>query len=175
MTTLETAAEFPEVRPLDGGTLPELVLPTTPYLYPNEPVAFVGERVLSPADHRAPHRYRLYGVVRGDQQATHVEDMGLASQWPGAQEFLVFCEYAHTAQEARELCEDMRQDVGADLRAFLEEKQAESSLIYDWLNWREEKRAGIRNASTFGPYVTRQRNAFRESAVVDREHKRDVV
>lgn len=135
--------------------------PLTRWLHPDEPVKSVSEVVLVPWDYHEKRRYRLFTVVRDDSLAVYYEDMGVASKWPYPG-FNIIAEWEHTAQEMRDTCDRQRNDLWVE--KFLSEKQAESTLIGDFLQEQEEQIEVVKNRSVVGPLHRVQRNEHRWSA-----------
>ena len=108
------------------------------------------------------HRYQIIHVVRGDKMYEYQEDLGLASNFT-APEFRILGLHCHTTQELREIADQNRlQDDYWAKRT--KELQAESTLITDAVEQREEGHKVIHNRSVFGPGGKTQRNGFHDSS-----------
>ncbi len=116
------------------------------------------ERIGVPPDYGEPHRYQIIHVARGDKMYEYQEDLGLASDFT-APEFRFLTLYCHTTQELREMADIER--LGEDYWAKrVKELQAESTLIYDAVEQREENHKYIHNRSVFGRGGQTARNGF---------------
>ena len=139
-------------------TLSSLALPVeTNPLHPDEPCLALCELELHPPSGKAPHRYQLVCVVRNDRKTWVRVDMGLASEWPSADQFRVRADGdGDTVASVQATADRIRDDMY--WRKFLEEEQAASTLIPDLINWTEESLKRRKRVSTHGPNFRKERN-----------------
>ena len=129
-------------------------------VHPDEPCWALAELFLLPEDMHERHRYQLVNVVRGDERVWIRIDMGLESEWLYSDQFRVMANgdpHGGDTVASVQAYADMRRE---DMywQKFLEEQQAESTLIPDMIRWHEERRLRILNRSQFGPGGHKQRN-----------------
>ncbi len=121
----------------------------------DEPALWVKEavrRVLNPQGHTEDHRFLHILVAREPKPAEYVEDLGLASQFPGEQ----FILYADREPVGRLL--DMAQ-ARREARPYAEEAGIEPpDLINGYYEHAEERWKAHLRTSTFGSLIRRQRD-----------------
>ncbi len=113
------------------------------------------------------HRWQIVTVIRNDELTEWWHDLGPMKRFTAPQiEIPGLLE--HTVAEIRDIAEQYR--LGDDYwTKRAEELAAESTIIPDLLNQREEQRRVIHNRSSFGPGVRTQRNGFPLKAVLERK------
>ncbi len=111
-------------------------------------------------------RYQVITVIRDDRLTEWWKDLGPAKKFTVPQlEIPALME--HSVAELRAIAEEYR--LGDDYwTARSAEIAAESTLIPDIINQREERQKIIHNRSTFGADVRKQRNGFPLRAVKER-------
>jgi hypothetical protein len=129
----------------------------TQVLDPNEKVYRLTELNLVKPPHYQNRRYQVMLVNRDDCLAEWWYDLGPAFAFT-ANQFTFPLMWEHTVAEAQAMAEEKRHDTY--WQKFLAEKQAESTLVQDWINQRQEQSKIIRNQSVFGPGGHKQRNGF---------------
>ncbi len=102
-------------------------------------------------------------VIRGDRIHHYVTDLGPASEYPTVQPLMMPSLGDDSVAQLQEYADRNRQDDYWAKRS--EEMLAESTLIQDHVNQREEIREIVRNRSVFGPMHTTQRNEYPQQAV----------
>ena len=126
-------------------------------LHPDEPCHALCELNLQQPNFKTPHRYQLVCVVREDRKVWVRTDMGLAEEWPTAEQFRIVGDgSADTVASCQAMADRIRDD--DYWRKFLEEEQAASTLIPDLINWTEESIKRNARISTMGPNFTKQRD-----------------
>ena len=121
---------------------------------------------MGPGGH-AFHRYQQIKVTRNDHEARWVEDLGPADQY-GDAGFVIPSFFEHSVGELRDMALEMRESTrGQEKRR---EMAAESTLWEDFEREYEEDVKLLRNASTFGPGGSIQRNGY--SRLTAMENKR---
>lgn len=132
--------------------------PVTAAVQENEPVYWMWEAsMVRPPDYQ-DRRYLVMTVARNDAPADCWFDLGPAAEFtsPG---FEMPVLGVHSVAECRDIALDLRYRDN-HWKKFMEEQQAESTLVQDAIAFAEERVRRIENASTFGPAVTRQRNGL---------------
>lgn len=126
-------------------------------VHPDEPIYGFAELNLQPPDFKTVRRYQLTQVLRGDALVWIRTDMGLASDWPSADEFRVVTNPDGDTVASVMAYADARR---ADMywQKFLAEEAEASTLITDIVAWEEEKRKWRKQQSAFGPVFAKQRN-----------------
>ena len=114
------------------------------------------------------HRYQIITVIRDDALAEWWHDLGPAANFKGP-EIEVPSLLCHSVAELREIADGERNRT--DWIKFTAEKQAESTLIMDFLNQVEENWRIINNQSVFGPGVTHQRDGFPKREVLEHANR----
>lgn len=136
-----------------------VLVPGTHFVLHDELAYYLVERNLTAPDYKGVHRFQIVYVNRDDEIAEYRKDLGLATEFPGVQEFRIPSLWEHTVAELQEIAEHTRtQDDYWRKRA--QEIAADSTLIDDWLDQVEERGRVIHNRSTFGPLASAQRNGF---------------
>jgi hypothetical protein len=146
------------------------ITPVTTFISPNEKIwalaeinltpfqASAGGKKFTPESWQGRHRYRIAWVNRGDVIHEYQE---LSPNPISAPEVRIPCCWEHSYAEACGMATDYATGKHAQRdRDFCLEKQAESTLIVDFLNQLEAKAYTARNRSTFGPLVQKQRDGF---------------
>ena len=134
----------------------------TNVIHPDEKAYILGERNLIRPPLHEWRRYQVIVVNRDDQLAEWWDDLGPAEDFtaPGLD---VLSEWEHTVAELQDIAE--RQRLGEDYwQKRLVELEGESTLIPDFLNYKEEAWKVINNQSVFGPGVSKQRIGFSKEA-----------
>lgn len=112
-------------------------------------------------------RWQVITVVRNDQLAEWWNDMGPAEDFT-AMPFEVPSLGIHSVAELRDIA--LSQHDTSDYWAkFADEQRDGSTLIADYIAYREENKKRIHNVSVFGPGVTHQRNGFPRQAAIERQ------
>lgn len=110
---------------------------------------------------RSGRRKQFVFVVRGDEMAKHVTDLGPASLYDGVPELRLLGMGDDTVAEmVYEANKTRHDDFERRLRAEVKES---STLVKDFLQEKEENWERIKNRSQFGPNYTKQRNGFSRS------------
>lgn len=135
-------------------------------LFKDEHVMGLLEQNLPTPDYKARHRYQIVYAVRGDQIVEMIHDMG-PSELFTAQEMHILSLMEHTAAEIVEMAEQVR-NKSVHLGSFLAEKQAESTLITDFLQEAEQKQLSMTNVSSFGSAISTQRNGWSAKGAAER-------
>lgn len=126
-------------------------------LHPDEPCFALCELNLHPETGKDLRRYQLVCVVRNDRKKWIRIDMGLASDWPSADQFRVVADGDDdTVARCQEIADGIRDDMY--WRKFLEEEQQASTLITDHIHWAEEAIKRKARISTHGPNFRKERN-----------------
>jgi hypothetical protein len=106
-------------------------------------------------------RVQMVFVVRGDSIARYETDLGPASAFPHAHETKIISLGDDSVAELMAEAEKDRHDAyWSKVAAELKEG---SQLEKDWHQELETAEKIVANSSTFGPYVTKQRNNFSRS------------
>lgn len=103
-------------------------------------------------------RVQTVFVVRGDAIARYEEDLGPATSFPHAHDTQIFSMGDDKVAELQAEAEKDRHDSYWEKVAA--EIQEGSNLEKDWHREIESAEKLKANSSTFGPYVTKQRNNF---------------
>ena len=138
------------------------VIATT--LDPNEKVFRLTEVNLTRPPTHQPHRYQIILVNRGDRIAEWWYDLGPVGNFT-ANQFTFPLIWEHSVAEAQYMAEVKRHD--NHWQRFMAEKMAESTLLIDAVEQRDEHRKVIRNQSVFGPGGHKQRDGFPRRKAVD--------
>lgn len=113
----------------------------------------------------ALHRIQEVFVVRGDAIAAYQTDLGPSSIWRNVMGEGIFATGEVTVAEVMAEAEKDRHDqTGHKLK---EELREGSSLVKDFLAYKEENWERINNRSVFGPAHTRQRNGYSKRAALE--------
>ena len=140
-----------------------MIKPVTEAIHENEKAWSLREQnMVRPPTHQV-HRWQIITVVRNDKLAEWWNDLGPAAEFraPGIEIPALF---EHSVAELRDIATEYR--LGDDYwRKRTAELSAESTLVKDWLEQMEEDWRVIRNQSSFGPGVSKQRNGFDRRAV----------
>lgn len=110
-------------------------------------------------DYRELHRWQFIYVNRGDSVAEWCRDLGLASNYPFCSELRIYSFWEDEVAELMDQAEDMRNE-SLEFRERLLEHQQTSTLIPEFLAFKDEQRKQRRNQSTFGPGFNKPRNLF---------------
>ena len=109
-------------------------------------------------------------VIRGDAIAEYVIDHGEDIVFEKIPPMMIPSFGENRVGDLLELCERHRHDLRWWKRAL--EWKGESTLIRDVINQEEERRLFIRNRSTLGPYLTKQRGVYSSAEAYRRFSKR---
>lgn len=128
---------------------------------PDEPCHGLLER-----DQQVPngetHRVQSVFVVRGDSIAAYETDLGPSCVWQNVAPEGIFAMGEVTVAEVMAEAEKDRHDqTGHRLK---EELRAGSTLIADFLAFKESNWEVINNRSVFGPGISKQRNGYSKKA-----------
>lgn len=108
------------------------------------------------------HRWQVIFVNRADKLAEFWTDLGPAANYTAA-EFNIPALWEHSVAELQDIATSVR--LGDDhWQKFAAEKQAESTLISDFLQQKEEMWKVINNQTVIGPGVSKQRDGFSKRA-----------
>ena len=131
--------------------------PVTLFILPNEKAWALREiNLVRPPTHQW-RRYQIVTVVRADVLSEWWRDMGPTVPRP---EIEIPSLGEHTVAELQGIAEQYQDDHWGK---FVAEKQAESTLIPDFLDQYAERSLIIKNKSKFGPGYSKQRNGFRSA------------
>ena len=113
----------------------------------------------------ALHRIQSVFVVRGDAIAAYETDLGPASIWRNVSPEGIFATGEVSVAEVMAEAEKDRHDqTGFKLK---EELREGSSLVKDFLAFKEANWEIINNRSVFGPAHTKQRNGYSKKAALE--------
>lgn len=110
-------------------------------------------------DYRELRRWQFIYVNRNDTVAEWCRDLGPASNFPRCSEIRIWSFWEDEVDELMDQAEDMRNE-HREFREILEEQQATSTLVTDFLAFNEERWKQLHNQSVFGPGGHTQRNMF---------------
>jgi len=141
----------------------------TDYVLPDEACHGLLERdvIVSQANGSAElRRVQEVFVVRGDAIAAYQTDLGPASVWAKVMGEGIFATGEVTVAEVMAEAEKDRHDqTGFKLK---EELREGSSLVKDFLAFKEANFQIINNRSVFGPAYSKQRNGFDKQAALEK-------
>jgi hypothetical protein len=157
MTVLEAAMASPAFK---------RVMPITLEVHPDEKAYWLWEIIVQSRGNRGWRRAQVMYVNRGGNLARWAKDLGPADAFK-AEELSIPSVWVHTVGQLLDMAEKAR--LGDDYwQRFLDEEVADETFIPNLIAQYQERRLRIRNRSTIGPYVTRQRNEFPAAAVARR-------
>ena len=138
--------------------------PVTLAIHENERAWSIRERNLVRPPAFQWRRWQIITVIRNDQLTEWWDDLGPSANFKGLGfEMPSLGEYS--VAELRDHATRLRNDT--TWVGFAAEKQAESTLIKDFLDQVEEHWKVINNQSTYGPGGHKQRDGFPKKAVID--------
>ena len=143
------------------------VRPVTLAIHEDEKAWALRERIL--ALDGPYRRYQVITVVRDDELAEWWNDLGPEADFT-APEVEIPSLFVHSVAQLRDMADTYRWK-DDHWQKFMEEKNAESTLVEDWLTYLEENWSRIYNRSSFGPGVQKQRNGFSRKAAYEHERK----
>lgn len=150
-----------------GVTPAKTMRPVTLAVHEDEKAWKLRERIL--AMNGPYRRFQIITVVRDDKLTEWWNDMGLEASFT-APEMEIPSLFVYSVAKLRDMADNIRWK-DDHLQRFMAEKNAESTLVEDWLTYLEENWARIYNKSSFGPGVTKQRNGFSRRAAYEQERK----
>lgn len=109
-------------------------------------------------DYKSLRRWQFIYVLRDGDVAEFVKDMGPAVSFK-APELRVYSFWMDSVGQLLEEADRMRYEDDT-FGQLLAEVKGRSTLIPEFIAFKEEQHKLLRNASTFGPGFTRQRNEF---------------
>lgn len=147
-----------------------MITTVAPAVHPDEKAFLLVERNL-PFDRIGVRRIQILYVNRGDRLAEWRKDLGPASDFQN-EGVRIPSFWEHTVGELWDIAERHRYRDNDYWARFAAEQQAESTLITDFLNHKEESWKLIDNQSVFGPGVSKQRNGFSKRTAYERAKER---
>lgn len=150
-----------------GVTPSKTVRPVTLAVHEDEKAWSLTERIF--AMDGPYRRFQIITVVRDDKLTEWWNDLGPEASFT-APEVTFPSFFVHSVAQLRDMAETFRHRDDY-WQKFMAEKNAECTLVEDWLTYLEENWARIYNRSSFGPGVTKQRNGFSRRAAYEYERK----
>lgn len=135
----------------------EIIVPRHYPPRPDEPAWLLRETNELNKSKRSLRRYQRVWVNRNDKLAVFTKDLGPAADFTYP-ELQIPAEWCHSVAELQYIAEQVRE--GKELNDLMEHRQAESTLVQDWLDQVERRRKVTHNRSVFGPGGKTQRNGF---------------
>lgn len=135
----------------------EHVMPQAMSVHADEKVLALYERNGLTSDYKHHRRWQFIYVNRGDAIAEFITDLGPAEQFD-APELVLWSLWSDSVGQVMDEAERSRNL--NTFRDILTEAQGTSTLTQEFAAFVGEREKQKRNASTFGPGFTRQRNAF---------------
>lgn len=134
----------------------EHVMPQAMSVHPDEMVLALYERNGLTADYKLRRRWQFIYVNRGDEVAEYIRDLGPEIEAP---ELILYSLWQDSVGQVMEMADEQRWGENPFHEVLLE-VQGNSTLTSEFAAYIGEREKQKRNASTFGPGFTRQRNHF---------------
>ena len=135
----------------DGGLQPTgegMLMPWADALHSDEPAAMLREVNLLTSDLKEVHRWQIVTVVRNDRFVEFPRSLGLASNFDGVSEIVIFADNdKDTVDMLMETADSMRAE--NQIAKLVAEDAEASTLLEDAYKYFDERRARLLNKTHF--------------------------